>query len=78
MDESRYVDLRGRLDAAEAVLRILVRNVGFADEAARDEFMTEVRNYADGMRAEARGNPLSEAQADAMDAYVGRLPQPRG
>lgn len=72
LNEDRYADLRSRLDAAESILRILVRHVAFADDKARADFMSEAQQYADGMRKEGKGNRLSETQADAMDAYLGR------
>lgn len=71
-DANRYADLRGRLDAAERVLSLLLPHVNFA-EGKEGELKAEILQWSTGLREEAKDNPLTLAQADAMARYAACL-----
>lgn len=68
MDDRQYADLRGRLDAAEVVLVMMLRSAAI-DLDGSSPLKAEILDYAAGLRRLADGNPLTVAQAEAMERY---------
>lgn len=74
MDDTRYAEMRGQLDAAQVVIGLLLQQSA-VDLQGNNPLKAEILRYAQGLREQAKGNPLTVAQANALELYAAQVPE---